>query len=66
MLLLAEPSPSALAAAVELALDRVGSIDRQNQHEQVQHTPVDFTIHRHNASACMPLSFLHTTGFKIL
>lgn len=39
MLLLAEPSPSALAAAVEIALDRVGSIDRQSQHEQVQHTP---------------------------
>lgn len=40
MLLLAEPSPLALAAAVESALDRVGSIDRQSQHEQVRHNPV--------------------------
>lgn len=35
MLLLAEPSPSALAAALERALALVGSIDRQRQHQQV-------------------------------
>lgn len=35
MLLLAEPSPSALAAALERALALVGSIERGRQHQQV-------------------------------
>ena len=37
MLLLAEPSPSALVVALETALTLVGSIDRDRQHRQVCH-----------------------------